>query len=477
MLTMNLLFEQHWDTDERQRLRKEHEVSFPVLASILYLSGGLGGPTLILPSPSLHESGRELTNHEISDQGALIYPEIGSYAIFRGNALHGTFPWKQKAVPLSCKPKGEAASKPQSMQAPSSWIRIQGRIGHQEDRINGDYFYQRAGEKSQLNHDGARWMRHKRSGTARQQADARDPINDDKDDGDQDEESWLWHKNGAWWIGPESDIGSANGYASRRSLCHSDSRCDLEDSLQSASTGEVPWHIWNNGDWRPDYGIEVITSSCERAQQLEDAKETVLGHSIDEAPGEERITFLINWWSHSIGSKRLDVDTVNSEYSHNPLVPVAGLQELLLAGNDNDNYSSKIDHTSCCHISKESLTALGTIEIHIPPLWQSENIVNHYCAPTRLPPIQPIDNGAAEVCKCYAADFGGHVPLVPCPWPETEHEPILFSQIGEGRHRTAALLLGVGIALALLWCVVIQPAFVSWTKEKERRRARARKHL
>ena len=34
-----------------------------------------------------------------------------------------------------------------------------------------------------------------------------------------------------------------------------------------------------------------------------------------------------------------------------------------------------------------------------------------------------------------------------------------------------------GIALTLLWCVVIRPAFVLWTKEKERRRARARKLL
>ncbi len=69
----------HFDSADEGRGKVEH----PVASSVLYLTDGMGGPTLVTD---------QVLGGKLATEGWLSYPKVNRYTIFDGKVLHGVIP-------------------------------------------------------------------------------------------------------------------------------------------------------------------------------------------------------------------------------------------------------------------------------------------------------------------------------------------------------------------------------------------------
>ena len=74
----------HYDTDET-RLTKQHELCFPVVSSVWYITPGYSGAPTLITNKRFGENAMEST-------GALVFPEENRFVMFDGSLLHGVVP-------------------------------------------------------------------------------------------------------------------------------------------------------------------------------------------------------------------------------------------------------------------------------------------------------------------------------------------------------------------------------------------------
>ena len=149
----------------------------------------------------------------------------------------------------------------------------------------------------------------------------------------------MWRRRDAWWIGPRGDFPEASGYAVKldsfdpaTARAGGGGRCGgglegggaagaLSSLLPAADwpAGAVPWYAWDGGGWKVDYSLAVLdrvpsschaaADDCEVSSEDEDDDQDQDDDDDDDVDDEEeqRVTLLINWWQHPIGSGRMTV--------------------------------------------------------------------------------------------------------------------------------------------------------------------------
>jgi hypothetical protein len=70
----------HFDSDDEGRVRNNGKPRHPIVGSVLYLEGDIGGPTLVT---------NQRLGDPLADHGWLVYPKENRYVVFRGSVLHG----------------------------------------------------------------------------------------------------------------------------------------------------------------------------------------------------------------------------------------------------------------------------------------------------------------------------------------------------------------------------------------------------